>query len=111
MDSETSRKINELANNLKKLHLAATMEEALARAAEMLTGAPSKEKTIGEMMQESKGDSVENIEKDLKKDEKAHDSQDDDIEEVGEETEKLKKGVENAKEIIDEAEHVQKHEE
>lgn len=122
MDAEKSRKINELANNLKKLHLAATMEEALARAEEMLTGAPSKDKSIGEMMEDSSEirkeekrvqaaeDSIARLEKDLKKDEKAHGSRDDDLEELGEETEKLREGAENVKEILEEAERVQEHE-
>jgi len=118
MDPETSRKISELANNLKKLHLAATMEEAMARAKEMILGAPTNEKPIGELMkaQEIKKEekdiqkaeeSLEELEKQIKHDEALNKSQEPDIKETKEETEKLKKGIENAKDIIEEAERVQ----
>ncbi|MEM2916527.1 MAG: hypothetical protein QXT19_04180 [Candidatus Woesearchaeota archaeon] len=55
MDAETAEKINQLAKNLKDLHLASSSEEAYARAKEIIlnTATQGQEKSIREMMQEA----------------------------------------------------------
>ena len=52
MDQE--QKIQELARSLKELHLAATMEEALARAREMVMSTQSDDKSLREVIDEDK---------------------------------------------------------
>jgi hypothetical protein len=52
MDAETAERVSQLAHNLKKLHLAATMEEAFQRAKDIILGStrpPEQEKSIGEL--------------------------------------------------------------
>lgn len=48
---EQEQKIQELARSLKELHLAATMEEALARAREMVLSAESTDKPLREVVE------------------------------------------------------------
>jgi hypothetical protein len=55
MDADTVEKINNLARNLKALHLASSSEEAYERAKEIILGTKTEgpEKSIKELMQES----------------------------------------------------------
>ncbi len=54
MNQETAERIAQLAKNLKAHHLAGTMEEAYARAKEIvLTAGETNEKSVKEMMKDS----------------------------------------------------------
>lgn len=55
MGDDDNTRISQLAKNLKDLHLAASSEEAFARAKEIILGTSShgNEKSIKEMMQEA----------------------------------------------------------
>ena len=46
MDPETANKVNKLAQNLKELHMAATMEEATERAKEIILGSQEDDQNI-----------------------------------------------------------------
>lgn len=134
MDSDNSRKITELAQNLKKLHLAATMEEATQRAKEMLEGSPKEKeepvvKSLSELYGEltSKADQLEKraefaelraleaekklerIEGDFELDKQFHELEKSDTEALSQDIKSIKKGAEEIKELIKQAELVQKH--
>lgn len=55
MDTATAEKISQLAKNLKDLHLAASAEEAYARAKEIILGTAvqGQEKSVQDLMQEA----------------------------------------------------------
>jgi hypothetical protein len=55
MDAETAGKISTLAKNLRDLHLAASTEEAYARAKDIITGNATQgaEKSVNELLAES----------------------------------------------------------
>ena len=115
MDPETSRKVNELAQNLKKLHLAATMEEAYKRAKEMIVGINPGEKSIGQMMEDKKAqkseeaghECVHKLESDIRNDEAEHEARSSEIKYLKKEVKAVKKGAEQVDEIVDEAEQAQ----
>lgn len=52
MDAATAERINNLAKNLKDLHLAASMDEAFSKAREIILGNQGSGKPIKEMMDE-----------------------------------------------------------
>jgi antitoxin component HigA of HigAB toxin-antitoxin module len=75
VDANTVERINQLAKNLKDLHLAASSEEAYERAKQIILGnaAPESEKSIKELMAEQ-GVTAKDLEKAkelLKEEEKA----------------------------------------
>ncbi len=55
MDESNAERISQLAKNLKELHLAASQEEAYARAKEIILGTttPGTDKSVKELMQEA----------------------------------------------------------
>ena len=55
MDANTAERISQLAKNLKNMHLAASAEEAYARAKEIVLGTATQgnEKSVKELMQEA----------------------------------------------------------
>lgn len=66
MDAETAKKVNDLAKNLKDLHMAASMEEAVERAKDIILGSQSDDKkSIKELMAEL-DDEKKELEKDRK---------------------------------------------
>ena len=126
MDPETAKKVNKLAQNLKELHMATTMEDAIERAKEIILGAPDETKSIKELMteldeekKELKKDKkiLDESEKDLKeiqdleqKDDSVHDQQAERIQHVEQEIKDAEKDVELIKENIAVAEKVQEEE-
>lgn len=127
MDPETAKKVNELAKNLKELHMAASMEEATERAKEIIIGdREDNSKSISELMNE-----LESEKKSLKKDKevldkaqkelkdvKALESKDDVLQEeqieriqhVEQEIKDAEKDIKLIKENIEMAEKVQEEE-
>jgi hypothetical protein len=77
MDPETAKKVNELAQNLKTLHMATTMEEAIEKAKEIILGTIDDSKSIKELMSE-----VEEEKSDLKKDTEALKDIQDDLKDI-----------------------------
>ena len=59
MDEKTKERVNAIAKSLKELHLAATMEEALKRAREIVASAQDNGKPIRELMNEIKEEASE----------------------------------------------------
>jgi hypothetical protein len=55
MDAATAERINNLAKNLKDLHLASSMEDAMSKAREIILGTQGSGKTVKEMMVEEEG--------------------------------------------------------
>jgi hypothetical protein len=100
-DAELSARITQLANNLKKLHLAATMEEAYARAREIIGSAPPPggEKTIGQLQAE-----LQQAQDQAGKDEAVHDAehpQEEPTEEIDRELGKAKEEVDEHKRLLE----------
>lgn len=79
MDPETARKVNELAKNLKNLHMAATMEEAIERAKDIIIGTPDETKSIKDLMKE-----LDEEKKELKKDKEFLDEAEKDLKDIKE---------------------------
>jgi len=50
MDARTAEKVGKLAKQLKQFHMAASMDEATARASEMVRGPPCDDFPIKELM-------------------------------------------------------------
>ncbi|RLE48226.1 hypothetical protein DRJ25_00435 [Candidatus Woesearchaeota archaeon] len=73
MDEETRKKIDDLARNLKELHLSATIEEARQRADEIISSTiktiKNDERSIKEMLDEKTADNVKDTKEDAKEDE------------------------------------------
>jgi len=128
MDAETAKKVNKLAQNLKELHMAASMEEATERAKEIIIGSRSDDKkSIKELMdeldeekQDLKKDKklLDKAEKELlemqgleQKDENLNEEQIEKIQHVQQEIKDAQKDLELVKENIEMAEKVQKEEE
>ena len=62
MDEETRKKINDLAKNLKELHLVSTLEEAQKRAEDIiLSTVKGGEKSIKELMEEKQKKEIPKI--------------------------------------------------
>ena len=126
MDPETARKVNQLAKNLKDLHMATTMEEAIQRAKDIIIGTPDETKSINELMteldeekEELKKDKefLDEAEKDLKeikdleeKDDFLHEEQAERVQHIEQEIDDAEDDVELIKENIDVAEEVQEEE-
>ncbi len=61
MSETVEEKIEKLAQSLKSMHLAASMEEALARAKEIILGTKTDEKkSVNELVEEQKQEKKEN---------------------------------------------------
>lgn len=126
MDPETAKKVNKLAQNLKELHMAATMEDAIERAKEIIIGTPDETRSIKELMteldcekKELKKDKevLDAAEKELEdiqdleqKDDFVHDKQAERIQHIEQEIKDAEKDVELIKENIEVAEKVQEEE-
>ena len=59
MDEKTKERVHEIAKALKELHLAANMEEALARAKEIVESAQENGKSIKDLMGDMKAEASE----------------------------------------------------
>ena len=119
MDDETNTRIHELARSLKSLHLAATMEEALARAKEIMLSSREGQKPLAAMMnvlnQEPKEDTMKptlsqakKIEQEVRKDKQEHAAEKELIHEATTELDELDCAVEDAEELVKQAKRVQK---
>ncbi len=98
MEDDNSARISQLAKNLKDLHLAASSEEAYARAKEIILGTSTQgsEKSIKDMMQEA-GVTQNDLEKAkalLKEEEKALQELKDELTEL--KAKQLEEGMEHA---------------
>jgi len=64
MDAETSRRISDLAASLKRMHLATTMEEATARAKEIIlsTTTGGKDRPIGQLVGDARSMAAKDLE-------------------------------------------------
>ena len=137
MDPETSKRISELAANLKKLHLAATMEEAHQRAKEMILGENVdkpiqdvvKDKSISELHDELKervdrldstsdasmdqagriDASLDRVKEALHEDSRRHDIEKEDLKGLKEDVDDAKRRKDELKDIVEEADYVQEH--
>ncbi len=81
MDEKSKERVQAIAKSLKELHLAATMEEAVQRAREIVASAQDNGKPIRELLNEIKEEAVEqskeagHIEKSSEKSRKELDSE------------------------------------
>lgn len=100
MDAETSRRISDLAASLKRMHLATTMEEATARAKEIIlsTATGGKDKPIGQLVSDAKDVAAKDVE--LHKEE--------DAEALKKKISKQQQAVEDANAFVEMADDVQK---
>lgn len=127
MDPETAKKVNELAKNLKELHMAASMEEATERAKEIIIGdREDNSKSISELMNELEGEKkalkkdkevLDKAQKELKdvqaletKDDVLQEEQIERIQHVEQEIKDAEKDIKLIKENIEMAEKVQEEE-
>ena len=101
MDAKTAEKVGQLARSMKDLHLAATIDEAYERAKEIILGTPTKNKQkIGDVLNE-----FDKIKQNIEHDEQLHDTEKKDTAVILEEMKKQKKSLEQAKDIVEAAEH------
>jgi hypothetical protein len=132
MDASSVEKINRLAKNLKAMHLAATAEEAYARAKEIILGVPSEgsDRSVNELLQEAdvtgkelakarlllqkEHDELEKLKKELgelkerrKKDSEHHSEEISDVQEVDKKLAEQEHDVGVAEENLDTAERLQ----
>lgn len=131
MDAATAERINNLAKNLKDLHLAASMEEAFSKAREIILGNQGSGKPIREMMDEDVtqaavkqaeeiahakeiSKNIEEVKEAQVKDELNNAEMAKEAEKAGEqlqkhqkELEKIRHEIEAAKKALDEAKNVQ----
>ena len=126
MDPETAKKVNELANNLKSLHMATTMEEAIEKAKEIILGTVDDSKSIKDLMsevEEEKADlkkdteALKDIQHDLKgikklqeKDAELDETQAEEIQKIGKNLDDIEKDAKLIKDNVDTAEIVQEEE-
>jgi len=120
LDAQTAERISSLAKSLKDLHLAATMEEAYARAKEIIIGTKKEqsadfkmEQTIGELMNSDR-EEKEKLKKavgDLEvyeRQEKAEAKEtEEEIAEVEKELSAEQREAEEIEEVVEEAEKVE----
>lgn len=97
MDAQTAEKINKLAQNLKKLHLATTMEEALERARQIVNSNVERppETSLNELLAGPTKEQLQQAKKYLRREEKL-------LEELKEELSKLKQQVADQRQGSDE---------
>lgn len=89
MDAITAEKVGKLAKQLKKFNMAASMDEATARAGEIIKGPPCDDTPISKLMKIE----LKELKKQVKEDDKV-------ISEIKQELSNLK-----TKEFIDEQQH------
>ena len=117
MDAETSRCISDLADSLKKMHLATTMEEATARAKDIILSTKTKDsdKPIGEMVKAPADPRVaatfDKVKDELSKisvDIRQHSEEKQQTEQLKKKIAHEQQAVEDAKEFVKMADEVQK---
>lgn len=120
MDDETNARIHELARSLKSLHLAATMEEALARAKEVILSSQEGNKPLAAMMDalnQKTEDSMKipkeqlnAVKEDLKQDKQEHSQEKEELTDTEAELDELECAVDDAEKLVKKAKKVQKKE-
>jgi len=109
MDAKTAERINQLAHSLRELHLAASMEEAIKRAREIILGTPEKEeKSIKELFEDVDSKKEEKTVESVKEIKAVEKEIAKDIKELAEDIESDIKAGEKAKEDIAEAKEILK---
>lgn len=116
MEQVTAEKILQLAKSLKEHHLAGTMEEAYARAKEIVLAAgETQEKSIKEILKATDIDeNVNEVKEDYEKDVKGHKKEKKETNEIKQNIKKEKKessnSIEDAEAIIEMSEKIQDYE-
>lgn len=102
-EAPLSERIRQLAENLKRLHLAATMEEAIQRAKEMIGEIKTEEKSISELH-----DELEQAESVAAQDEQVHaqahateETVERQADQIEEQLAEAKKDIDETKKLID----------
>ncbi|MBN1644790.1 hypothetical protein JW851_01955 [Candidatus Woesearchaeota archaeon] len=117
MKESKEEKIRKLAQQLKDLHMAGSIEEATARAKEIIETSGSEDnKSIGEMMKnefkedekiEELKNELEEIKKELIEDEKESHQDKEHFKKIKKKSDELKEDIEEVEDITEIAEEVQ----
>ena len=115
MDDDTNAKIHELARSLKSLHLAATMEEALARAKEAILRSTEESKPLAGIINAlNKEDTMKpsadmkNITAQAERDEKERACQECGVKKTASALDEISCAIEDTKKLVNQAKKIKK---